>query len=388
MFQRILNTSDSHSYFLFGARGTGKTTLLRNIFPAEKILYIDLLDIEESDAFLRNPAELKNRILALKDKQSWIIIDEIQKLPGLLDVVHKLIESTKHKFILTGSSGRKLRRGASNLLAGRAFVYYLYPITHIEAGDQFNLDEALQWGTLPGIYHLKTNEDKAQYLRAYSLTYLKEEIVAEQIVRKLAPFRQFLEIAAQSNGKIINYSKIADNVGVDIKTVQSYFTILEDSLVGILLPSYHRSVRKRQTSNPKFYFFDTGVKRALDRTLNLGIREGTYDYGNAFEHFIILEIIRLSSYKNNDWTFSYLKTKDNAEIDLIIDRPGLSSLLVEIKSASNITERDVQTINRFIADIPNCEAFCVSRDIHEKKIGKTSCLYWIQFFKRIGLTFF
>jgi predicted AAA+ superfamily ATPase len=273
----------------------------------------------------------------------------------------------------------------SNLLAGRAFVYHLYPFTHKELGEDFNLENALQWGTLPKIFHLESSEDKAQYLRAYALTYLKEEIVAEQIVRKLAPFRQFLEVAAQSNGKIINYKKIADDIGVDIKTVQSYFTILEDTLTGFLLPAYHASIRKRQRANPKFYFFDPGVKRALDRTLTLGMREGTYAYGDAFEHFIILEIMRLCNYQNRDWLFSYLKTKDNAEIDLIADRPGLSTLLLEIKSSTKITERDVYTLNRFMAAFSKSEAFCLSRDPNEKKIGRTWCVHWKRGFDILGL---
>ena len=211
-----------------------------------------------------------------------------------------------------------------NLLVGRAFVYNLFPLTVPELEDAFDLEDALRWGTLPGIYALEGNEDKQSYLRAYALTYLKEEIVAEQIVRRLDPFRQFLEVAAQANGTIINYANIARDVGADPKTVISYFSILEDTLVGFLLPAFHRSVRKQQRTNPKFYFFDTGVKRSLDRTLNVPLNARTYEYGKAFEHFVITQIAHLSRYRYPDWRLSYLQTGAGAEIDLLIDRPGAS----------------------------------------------------------------
>ena len=269
MFRRLLQTTRQNSFFLFGARGTGKTTYIRNEFNPDAVLYIDLLDAEIEDAYRRTPQRLERQIRALPQTVEWVLIDEVQRAPRLLDVVHRLIERTDKRFVLTGSSSRKLRRGASNLLAGRAFVYNLFPLTVPELEDAFDLEDALRWGTLPGIYALEANEDKQSYLRAYALTYLKEEIVAEQIVRRLDPFRQFLEVAAQSNGTIINYANIARDVGADPKTVISYFSILEDTLVGFLLPAFHRSIRKQQRTNPKFYFFDTGVKRSLDRTLDV-----------------------------------------------------------------------------------------------------------------------
>jgi predicted AAA+ superfamily ATPase len=243
----------------------------------------------------------------------------------------------------------------------------------------------LQWGSLPKIFSYTAPEDKAQFLRSYALTYLKEEIVTEQIIRKLDPFRQFLEIAAQANGKIINYARIAADTGTDPKTVQSYFTILEETLTGVILPSYHQSVRKRQRANPKFYYFDLGVKRALERTLATGLQESTYAYGEAFEHFVILEIMRLSAYQNNDWRFSYLRTKDDAEIDLIIERPGMPHAWLEIKSTSQIKDRDVAGFNHLVRDMPGGEAYCCSRDPVEKKIGSVWCLPWERGLAEIGL---
>jgi predicted AAA+ superfamily ATPase len=385
MFQRILSPSKSNSFFLFGARGTGKTTLLRTHFHPNEALFVDLLDPIEEDLFSRTPGELTARVAALGENVSWIVIDEIQKAPRLLDVIHKLMESSARKFVMTGSSGRKLRRGASNLLAGRAFVHNLHPLTHREIGESFDLDHALRWGTLPRIHGFTDPRDKAQYLRAYALTYIKEEITAEQVLRRLEPFRQFLEVAAQGNGKIVNFSKIAQDVGADTKTVQSYFSILEDTLIGVLLPPYHSSIRKRQRSNPKFYFFDPGVKRALDRTVGIPLQEGTYAFGEAFEHFVVLEALRLSGYRETDWAFSYLRTKDDAEIDLVIERPGLPVAIVEIKSIRSVRERDVAPLERFVPSFGKCEAFCLSRDPHPKKLGGVWCLPWREGLEKLGL---
>ena len=226
MFNRLIKPLISNSFFLFGARGTGKSTLLKSFFKGEKCLWLDLLKMEVEDALRSDLRSFSQEIDAKKNKISWVIIDEVQKIPELLNEVHRWIESSSVKFALTGSSARKLKRGSANLLAGRAFVNYLFPLTHIEMGDQFNLLQALQWGTQPKISQLKTDEEKEAYLRAYSQTYLKEEVWSEQFIRKLDPFRRFLEISAQSNGEIVNYTNIARDVGTDIKTVQSYFGLL------------------------------------------------------------------------------------------------------------------------------------------------------------------
>lgn len=327
--------------------------------------------------------ELDRQCKGLSAEIEWIIIDEIQKVPKLLNIVHQLIENGDKKFILTGSSSRKLKRGVANLLSGRAFVYILYPFVYEELKNDFVLEDVLNWGSLPGIYNLHSKEDKAAFLRSYSLTYIKEEIITEQVIRKPDPFRQFLEIAAQSNGKIINYSRIADDVGVDTKTIISYFTILEDTLIGYILPAFHRSIRKQQRSNPKFYLFDPGIKKALDRTLSMNLIEGTYAFGNAFEHFIILEIMRMASYFYPEWRCYYLKTAAGAEIDLIIDRPGMSYLFLEIKSSQSIGKRDVLVISKFAQDFPNAKALCISRDRIKKVIKNVECLYWIDFLRTL-----
>ena len=288
------------------------------------------------------------------------------------------------RFVLTGSSSRKLRRGASNLLAGRAFVYSLHPLTAPEFQDAFQLEEALAWGTLPRLFSLDRTEDRQAYLRAYALTYLKEEIVAEQIVRRLDPFRQFLEVAAQSNGTIVNYANIARDVGADPKTVLSYFSILEDTLVGSLLPAFHRSLRKQQRTSPKFYYFDTGVKRSLERTLDIPLQPGTYEYGKAFEHFVITQILHLSRYRYPDWRCSYLRTGAGAEIDLVIERPGMPTALVEIKSTDRLDERDVRNIARFTQDFADPLALCISRDPARMQMGHVLCLPWREALDELG----
>ena len=376
MFQRIINPIKSNSFFLFGARGTGKSTFLKEYFRAEPALWIDLLDPLQEDLYARNPGELNARVRGERQKIIWIVLDEVQKVPKLLNVVHQLIESTSLKFALTGSSARKLKRGAANLLAGRAFVNHLYPLVHLEMGEQFHLHNALRWGTLPKISHFTNDKERKEYLKSYSLTYLKEEIGAEQIVRKIDPFRRFLPIAAQCSGEILNFSNIAKDVGVDTKTVQSYFEILEDTLVGYLLPPYHRSIRKQQRRSPKFYFFDLGIKGALDGSMVQPPVPNTYGFGRLFEQWLILELLRLNDYWKKDFRFYYLLTKDGAEIDLIIDRPGAPTALVEIKSSERVDEGDTRILERFLPDFKKAELFCLSRDPHRKKIGNVQVLPW------------
>ena len=223
------------------------------------------------------------------------------------------------------------------------------------------------------------------FLKSYALTYLKEEVWNEHLINKLNPFRRFLEVAAQTSGEIVNYTNIAEDVGVDTKTVQTYFEILHDTHIGYFLEPYHRSVRKQQRQNPKFYFFDTGVKRALEGTLTQQVIPGTYGFGRAFEHFVILEAIRLNDYLQKDYRFYYLRTKDDAKIDLIIERPGLSPVLIEIKSTSLVTERHTKVLERFLKDFKRAALFCLSLDPKERKIGHVHVLPWDKGFVEIGL---
>ncbi len=385
MIQRLQNPLRTNSFFLFGARGTGKSTFLRHTFAGQKTLWLDLLDPEQENRYALRPGELTDQIRARQGPFDWVVIDEIQKVPKLLDVVHSAIETHGVRFALTGSSARKLKRDSVNLLAGRAFVYHLFPLTCRELDADFDLSHALHYGTLPGLLPFTTDEERKAFLRAYAMTYLKEEVWAEHLIRKLDPFRRFLEVAAQCNGEIVNYSNIARDIGTDHKTVCSYFEILEDTLLGFLLEPYHASVRKRQRQSPKFFLFDPGVARALNGTLNVELAPSTYAFGKAFEHFVLLEIVRLSDYRRNDYRFSYLRTKDGAEIDLIIERPGGKPALVEIKSGDRVDDRDVRELSRFLPDFPGAEAFCLSRDKVRKRIGDVLAVPWQEGLAELGL---
>lgn len=372
--KRLLTFENDYSFFLFGPRGCGKTSLIKNLF-ADKAQILDLLDVNLELRLKRNPNILKEIVANLNDI-NYLVIDEVQKIPELLDLVHKLIEETDKYFILTGSSARKLKHGNANLLAGRAFAYFLHPFTSIELGKNFDLDHALHWGMLPKVQEFKTNTSKEKFLKAYTQTYLKEEVFAEQFIRALDPFRYFLELAAQMNGKILNFSKIAQDVGVDPKTIQKYYSILEDTLLGFSLKAFNHSFRKQLATKPKFYLFDTGVKRSLDNSLGIPLQESTSAYGNAFEHFVILEIIKLSSYFHDDYRLSYLKTKDDIEVDLIVERPGRIPLFIEIKSSKEVNASSLSNLINLSKDFGDCEAICLSRDPLSRRVDNVLLMNW------------
>jgi predicted AAA+ superfamily ATPase len=375
-FQRKLKLPSDQNIILFGARSTGKSTLLKNTFPKDKCFWIDLLDFENEMKYLKKPSVLISEVQALDSTISHVVIDEIQKVPKLLDAVHYLIENTDKKFVLTGSSARKLKTANVNLLAGRAFVFNLYPMTHIELADKFDLTEALDWGTFPALYtRCMSNDEKRMFLMSYTQTYLKEEIWYEQFIRKTDPFLHFLEVAAQTNGEIINYSNLSRDTGVDDKTIKNYFSILEDSLIGFFLEPLERSVRKRVAMKPKFYFADLGIMKALNRTLSIPYVEFSNSYGKAFEHFIIAEIMRFSNYAQNDFRFFYLRTKNEAEVDLVVERPGQKKLFIEIKSSINVQDDQLSNLIA-LADDHNAEAICLSRDQLARKVGNAVIYPW------------
>jgi len=379
MIRRLQKLSSDDNILLFGPRGTGKSTLIKALFSAKKTLWIDLLTENDEVRFGESPDSLSQHLRS--EKYEYVIIDEIQKFPKLLDVVHHEIENHPHPpfFILTGSSARKLKRNSANMLGGRALTYHLFPFTYSElkSNKSFQLDEVLKYGSLPLIHAKQNPRKKEEYLKGYVKSYLQEEILIEQIVRQVEPFKDFLQVAAQMNGELINYSRIGKDVGVSDQTVKTFFQILEDTLIGFYLQPFHRSIRKRQRESPKFYFFDTGVTRALSRTLKLSLEPSTTEYGKAFEHFITLEFYRLSEYFQTDYRMSYLRTKDDAEIDLIIERPGEPDLLVEIKSTNKIQEHHAKSLSTFQKDWDRkAEAVLLSNDTLSKKIGTVSCLHW------------
>lgn len=376
MFPRMISISKSNSFFLFGARGTGKSYLLKDNFNADEAFHVDLLDPELVAELQAYPTRLNAMIDPFFGKKEWIIIDEIQKVPVLLDVVHKNIEQKRFKFALTGSSARKLKKGAANLLAGRAHIFNLFPLTVDELGDHFNLDEILTYGSLPEVINNKEELDKKRFLRAYTHTYLKEEIITEQIIRQLPPFRRFLDIAGHFNTEPIVLTNIAKDINSDPKTVSRYYDILEDTLLGFYLHGYHGSIRKRQKKTPKFYFFDLGIVRALSGKLNFPVIPKTFEHGQLFESFFINEVKRLYSYLEIDAQFSYLKVDENQEIDLIIEIAGEVIALCEIKSADKVDERYSNKLNLFGDDFPKAKRIIISNDPHTKKFGEAIALHW------------
>lgn len=386
MFLRTLNLPKNQSYFLFGARGCGKTTLLKARLPDESTHYIDLLLANEEDRYRRNPDSLIALVDALPESCSRLVIDEIQKIPKLLDVVHHLIErkSRSLQFVLTGSSARNLRHGSANLLAGRAFTRFLFSVTTQELGQRFDLHQVLCWGSLPRVFSLNADEDKMEYLQAYAHTYLKEEIQVEQLVRRVEPFHSFLEVAAQGNGKLINYANIARDVGVDGKTVKTYYEILNDTLLGFYLEPYHTSRRKRLGLTPKFYFFDLGVCRALSRQLRMEPQSGTSYYGDLFVHWVVLELYRQEQYLNRDYRLSFMRTLDGAEVDLVVERPGKPLVLIEIKSTAEIREESTRCIRRFSMDFPEAKCMIWSRDDRRLNFNGILAVHWQEGLKQLS----
>ena len=385
MIPRACNILKTNSFFLFGARGTGKTSLLRELFQDKTPLWIDLLKASDEQRYSNNPDRLIEEIDAQKIKPEWVIIDEVQKAPKLLDIVHHLIEERKIKFALTGSSARKLKRGAANLLAGRAYVYHLFPLTHRELGEQFNLQDSLRWGTLPKLFAIENESEKSLYLESYAQTYLKEEILAEQLIRSIAPFRKFLEISAQTSGTIVNFKSIAGQIGADPKSVKKYYEILEDTLLGFFLPAFHRSLRKQQRLAPKFFLFDIGIRRAIEGVSQHPISENSYEYGRAFEEFVIAEAMRLNSYGRKNFKFSYVRTEGGAEVDLVIERPGLKTVLVEIKSSATVLDRHLSHLAAFKKDFPSFEAICLSREPRARRNEQVTIYPWQEGLTQLGL---
>ena len=383
MFPRLLKLPKKHHAFLFGARNTGKSTLLTEIYQPLGAYYFDLLDLDLEYQLQIRPNAFYDMVKALPSHYQYILVDEIQKIPELLNVIQRLMKDKDRIYIMTGSSAKKLKKEGVNLLAGRAFVYHLFPLTHLELGEQFDLNQALHWGTLPEIFECSTDDEKKQFLMAYAHTYLKEEIGREQFVRNLLPFRKFLEVAAQCNGQILNFAAIARDTHLDEKTVKSYFLLLEDTLLGYMLEPYHGSLRKRVHQKPKFYFFDTGVVRALAQHLTVPLLPSTSAYGHAFEHFFITECMRLSSYYQLEYKFSYVRTVNDQEIDLIIERPNQATLLIEIKSAREVYAEMFKPLQLLKDEFPDAVLLGVSNDPYAKQFGDIKALPWRQAFAYI-----
>lgn len=372
MLQRILQLSNelNSSIFLFGARQTGKSTLLRQQFGSDSI-YIDLLDSELRGRYSRRPVLLYE---SLKNKEAGtvVIIDEIPEVPQLLNEVHRLISEKGLIFILCGSSARKLKRKGHNTLGGRALPIYLYPLVSAEIPD-FNIDRAVQYGTLPPHYLAHT---PSLHLSAYIDVYLKEEIKEEALVRNLRSFQRFLEVAAMTSGEMVNYNNIAQDCGVSATTVSSYFDILEDTLIGYRIPAYTKVVKRRIVQAPRFYYFDVGITNHLLHRKEL-VR-GTVDYGHAFEHLVMQELVAWLHYTHSEEKLSYWRTYTGIEVDAII---GDARLAIEIKSVEEVLPRHLKGLKAFGEEYPSSRRMIVSLDRINRKEGDIECIYILDFFK-------
>ncbi len=357
MYKRALHLSlmKEESCFLWGARQTGKSTFLKERYHTP--LYYDLLKSDQYRRRLHEPSLLREELTALnvtgQTQKSPVIIDEVQKIPDLLDEVHWLIENRGIRFILCGSSARKLKAGHANLLGGRAVRYELFPLTYHEI-PQFNLIRALNRGLLPRMYDSK---HYTRLLQSYVSDYLKEEIAAEALTRNIPGFSRFLDVAAISNGEIINYQNIASECGVSAPTAKEYFQILEDTLIGSTLPAFRRKAKRRVILSPKFLFFDVGLAGYLCKRGN--IEPGSSSFGRAFEHFIFMELKAHSVYSETFYPLSYWRTASGFEVDFIACD---GEIAIEVKSSNQVNYRHLKGIRAFREEYSPRRSIVVSLD--------------------------
>lgn len=357
MLERILKLDDikEDSIFLWGARQTGKSTLLKTMFP--DAIYIDLLRNDVFERYRRQPSLLREQYQSLA-QGSIIIIDEVQKLPELLDEVHWLIANKDLRFILSGSSARKLKRCGANLLGGRALRSQLLPLVSAEIPD-FDIIKAANYGTLPRHY---LTENPRRRLQSYIGDYLQEEIKQEALSRNMSVFTRFLEIAAICDGEILNFKNIATDCGVSGPTIKEYFSILEETLIGFYQPAFTKVLQRRAVQSPRFFFFDIGIANYLTRKNNL--QPGSVDFGHAFEHLIIQEVRALIEYHQKDNALTYWRTSTGVEVDIIITDifSGDAVVAIEIKSATEIQPRHLKGLRTFRDEYPDCKLIAVSLD--------------------------
>jgi len=375
MYERILKFSlpKKQSAFLWGPRKTGKTTYLKNKFP--KSIYFDFLKTDLYLDFIKKPFLLRESLLA-REKQALqhpVILDEVQKVPQILDEVHWLIENKKINFILCGSSARKLKKGGANLLGGRAWRFELHPLVYPEIKD-FNLLKLLKQGAIPA--HYQQDEKQAfRSLHAYVQDYLKEEVFAEGLVRNIPAFSRFFDAVPYSYGEMVNYANIARDCSIDAKTVKEYFRILTDTLLASLIePFKKRQSRQVISKAPKFYLFDTGVAGFLNKRHIEEMRGESF--GRAFEHFIFNEINAYGSYSGKEFQINYWRTKTGLEVDFIL---GQGEVAVEVKAAGEVVASQMRPIKAFIEEHAPKKAIIVCNGKYERLNGKIRIMPWRTF---------
>jgi len=361
VFTRIIKQPDSKSFFLFGPRGTGKSSWVRERFPGA--VYLDLLEAGLHSELLAAPGRLERRIPA--GHEDWVVIDEVQKVPELLDEVHRLIEARRLRFVLTGSSARKLRRRGVNLLAGRALTLAMHPLCTMELGDSFDLARSLRHGRLPATW---SEADPKAYLASYVGTYLREEVLQEGLTRNLGAFARFLEAASFSQGSVLNISAVARECHVDRKVVEDYFTILEDLLLAVRLPVFTRRAKRKTVAHPKFYLFDAGVFRAIRPRGPLD-SEDEID-GAAMETLVLQDLRALNDALGLGYSIYYWRTAAGDEVDFVLyGERGLKA--IEVKRSERVREADLRGLEAFLDDYPMAQARLVcscDRRFHEGRV--------------------
>lgn len=368
--QKILDIQDD-SVFLWGARQVGKSTLVKKLFPDAKVY--DLLKSDEYSRLLRKPQLLREELVSY-DETKIVIIDEIHKIPSLLDEVHWLIVNRGIRFILCGSSARKLKRVGTNLLGGRALPVMLFPFVSAEISD-FNLFRAINNGMIPRHYMVQNPQKR---LEAYIGVYLKEEIQEEAVVRQLSSFNRFLDVAAQCDGEMINYTNIAQDCGVSATTIKEYFNILEQTLIGYMIPAFTSSKKRRAITTKKFYYFDVGVVNYLLNRSNL--QPGSIDFGHAFEHFMIQEIVAYLSYYEKREKLSYWRTANGYEVDAII---GDARVAIEFKSSEEVQSKHTKGLKAFEEDFPDARKIIVSLDCNKRILNGIEVIPALEFLQML-----
>jgi len=373
MFARKISTYyfDTESVFLFGARQTGKTTFIMEKFPNAR--YYDLLKLDVYERLFRAPWLFREE-LDMCSPDELVVVDEIQKIPQLLDEVHWLMHHRKLRFLLCGSSARKLKRCGANLLGGRAIKEILHPLVSAEIPN-FDLIRAINHGLLPQHY-LSANPRKK--LQAYIGNYLKEEIREEAQLRNLRTFSRFLDVAAITNGEIVNFSNIATDCGISSPTVKEYFSILEETMFGYFVPAFSKTVKRRVIQAPKFYLFDVGVANYL--TKRKALHPGSLDFGKAFEHLIIHELTAYLAYSSSDESLSYWRTANGYEVDAVV---GDAQVAIEIKSNEEVQSRHLKGLKAFSEEHPQARLIAVSLDPNPRRMNDVEIYPVAEFLRKL-----
>jgi predicted AAA+ superfamily ATPase len=380
MVNRTLKLPANKSFFLFGPRQTGKTTLINSVLKS-RVYKINLLLSDQFFKYSKDPSLLRREVMEKRKSIKHVFIDEIQRVPELLNEVQHLIDSTSLYFIMSGSSARKLKRGYANLLGGRAVQRFLFPFMWQEVSMKAQLMHFLRFGSLPPVFLAETESDKIDLLNAYVDIYLREEIQSEGIVRQIGAFSRFLDMAASQFGEIVNYSTVARECQQAVMTVKTYYEILVDTLIGFRLEPWRKSLRKRLSGHPKFYLFDNGVTNIINR----------YDHaisdpnllGRLFEQFIIIETIKWVKTSQKMINLYYWRTNTGSEVDLLMERSGKLTGAYEIKWSKTVTTAQLTGLRSFKEDYPDVPCYVVCNTDEPYRLGNILVMSWNQFLQEL-----